>query len=90
MSTGWAIFVGVTLVGFAIGFFFVGFVVGEDTAREELDDHRTRLLETERALRDIDRAVFISMLGAAEAKGRDGATPRSGPGLPERSKRGDL
>lgn len=90
MSGGWAVFISVTLVVFAIGFFILGFLVGGEMARDSLDDRETRKLETERALRDIDRAVFISMLGAAEARAQGTPLPKRQAGLPKHSDRGHL
>ena len=89
MSTGWAIFSGLVLISFSIGFFLLGFFTGDEMARDERDDQRTRLLERERELRDIDRAAFIAMLSAAEHKAQGGTTPKRGPGLPQRSEWGD-
>ena len=86
MSTGWAIFMAVTLVVFTIGFFIMGFLVGEEMARDSLDDSESRRLEAERALRDIDRAAFVSMLAAAEARAQ-GNTPSRAHGYPARSRR---
>lgn len=88
MSGGWAVFIGVVLVLFAIGFFLLGFRVGGEMALDCLNSQENPKLETERALRDIDRAVFISMLGAAEARAQEGARGQPIPGLPERGDRG--
>jgi hypothetical protein len=86
VSAWWAIFIAVTLVAFAIGFFMLGFVVGEDVAHDDTAERQIRLLEAERALRDIDRAAFISMLAAAEARAQ-GNVPKRAHGYPERSRR---
>ena len=66
MTTGWAIFMALILIAFAIGFFVAGYLVGDETARYSIKDERMHLIEAERQMHDLTRQAFIAMAEAAE------------------------
>jgi hypothetical protein len=84
MSVVWAVIISVGVVGVAIFFCVIGFMLGADSASVGYDNDRLKWLEAEAKMHDLTRQAFIAMAEASDQATRTPADQPSGGARPDR------